>query len=122
MKPVMISRQVMVLGTIVTAALTSVAHAGPCAPDIDQMQARIDAKLGANATIGQSAPESAGALTHRQPTPGSVAAAEEKLGDLSAKRMETVTQAMARARAADNAGNKSACEHALAEAEGVMGQ
>jgi hypothetical protein len=107
----------MVLGAVITAALASVAHAGPCSSDIDRMQARIDAKLDATATVGRSAPESTDALRHRQPTPGSVGAAEEKLGDISAKRMEAVTQAMARARAADSAGDKSACERALADAE-----
>src|SRR5215472_9824221 len=115
MKPGKTTPRVMVLGTVITAALISVAHAGPCTTEIAQMQARIDARLGANATVGRSAPESTEARTHRQPTPGSVAAAEEKLGEMSAQKVAAASQAMARARAADDAGDKSACEQALAE-------
>ena len=120
MKPDKTTPRVMVLGTVMTAALISVAHAGPCSDEIAQMQARIDAGLNASATVGRSAPESTEARTHRQPTPGSVAAAEEKAGDISAKRVEAVTQAMARARAADSAGDKNACERALADAQRAM--
>jgi hypothetical protein len=86
------------------------------------MQARIDARLGADAARGPSATEGNAALTHRQPTPGSVAAAEKKLGDLSARRAAAFTQIMARARAADSGGDKSACEQALAEVERAMAQ
>jgi hypothetical protein len=86
------------------------------------MQARVDAKLRADAALGPSATEGNAALTHRQPTPGSVATAEEKLGDLSARRAAALTQGMARARAADSAGDKSACERALAEVEHAIAE
>jgi type II secretory pathway component HofQ len=111
-----------VLSAPIAFALTSGAYGGPCSPAIDRLQARVDAALGARAGAGPSAPESTGALTHRQPTPGSIAAAEEKLGEVSAQRARVVEQAMARARAADSAGDKSACEQALADAEHAIGQ
>ena len=110
------------LSAALAAALTPGAFAGPCSPQIDGMQARVDAKLGAEAARGPSATEGNAALTHRQPTPGSVAAAEEKLGDLSAKRAAALTQGMARAREADSAGEKSACERALADVERALAQ
>jgi hypothetical protein len=106
------------LTAAIAAALTSGAYAGPCSPQIDSMQARVDAKLRADAARGPSATEGNAALTHRQPTPGSVATAEEKLGDLSTTRATALTQGMARARAAD----KSACERALADVERAIGE
>jgi hypothetical protein len=85
------------------------------------MQARIDAKLEAKAASGPAARESAGALMNRQPTPGSIAAAEERLGDLSAQATEVAAQALSRARAADSAGDRSACEQALADVQRAIG-
>jgi hypothetical protein len=85
------------------------------------MRARVDARLDAIAGAGRTAPESAGTLMHHQPTASSVAAAEEKLGELSPERIEAVRAAMARARAADAAGDKTACERALAEAQALIG-
>ena len=58
------------------------------------MQARVDAALEAKAASGPAARESAGALMDRQPTPGSIAAAEERLGDLSAQTTEVVAQGL----------------------------
>ena len=104
------------------AASLSPGHAGPCTQQIDQMQARIDAKLEARAAAGPTARETVGAMTRRQPTPGSIAAAEEKLGGLEPGTVALVQQAMARARAADGAGDKSACEQALAEIQRAIGQ
>jgi hypothetical protein len=90
-------------------------HAGPCSPEIDRMQARVDTMIAATAAEGPAGRESTAATTHRQPTPGSIAAAEAKLGE--GARAERATAAMARARAADRAGDNSACEQALAEAQ-----
>jgi hypothetical protein len=85
------------------------------------MQARLDARLAAKAATGPSAAEGASATMHRQPTPGSIAAAEEKLGNLSSEKVGAILQAMARARAADSAGDKDACEQALADVQRVIG-
>jgi hypothetical protein len=113
------------IATLVAAALiasTISSLAGPCSTEIDATQARVDARLAAKGAAGPSATEGLGALTHRQPTPDSIAAAEEKLGEVPAKTVQEVTQAMARARAADDAGDRSVCEQALAEVRRVLGQ
>jgi hypothetical protein len=49
-------------------------------------------------------------------------AAEEKLGDVSAQTVAVVGEGMARARAAEAAGDASACEKALADVQRVVGQ
>jgi hypothetical protein len=94
-------------------------RAGPCSNAIDLMQARVDAMIAATAAAGPAAPESGAATTHRQPTPGSIAAAEATLGD--GGRGERALAAMARARAADRAGDKGACDRELAAVERVIG-
>jgi len=105
----------VVLVTSITASL-----AGPCSPQIDQVQAKIDAKLEAIAAAGRPARESIAATMHRQPTPESIAAAEANLGDLSPESVQAAEAFMTRARDADGAGDQSACERALAEAQRVL--
>ena len=85
------------------AASMSASYAGPCSHEIDRVQAEIDAKLEAKAAAGPSARESTAATMHRQPTPGSIATAETRLGDVSPQKVEAVAAAMARAREADHA-------------------
>ena len=48
------------------------------------------AKLEAQAAAGRSARESTSATTHRQPTPGLIAAAEAELGDISSEQLQAV--------------------------------
>jgi hypothetical protein len=84
------------------AACMPASYAGPCSHEIDHAQAQVDAKIEAIAAAGPAAPESAGALLHRQPTPGSIAAAESKLGEAS-PGVAAAVAAMARAREADRA-------------------
>jgi len=103
-------------------ASASASYAGPCSADIDAMQRRIDAILEAKAAAGPAGKESVAAGMSHQPTPQSLEAAEEKLGDMSPTAADATRQAMARARAADGAGDKSACEQALAEAKQLIGQ
>ena len=86
------------------------------------MQAKIDAMLEALAAAGRSARESTAATMHRQPTPGSIAAAEVNLGDVSPEKIQAVEALMTRAREADRAGDQSACEQALAEVRRVFFQ
>ena len=114
-------RRLVVLTAAALAVSTIAVYAGPCTRDIDRMQARLDAKLEAKAATGATAPESTAATMHRQPTPGSIAAAEGKLGEVSPQKAAAVGAAMARARAADNAGDKGACEQALAEVQTAIG-
>jgi len=114
----MIAQQSAVIGVLVLVGSVCLGHAGPCQHEIDRMQARVDAKLEALTRVGPSAAESSGALLHRQPTPGSIAAAEAKLGDATAGALAA---GMARAREADGSGNQSACEQALAEVQRLLG-
>jgi hypothetical protein len=78
--------------------------------------------LDARAAAGPSARERSAAMTHRQPTPGSVGAAESAVGDISAERIDAVTAAMAKARQADAAGDQAACQQALADARRATGR
>ena len=114
-------RRLVVACTAALAASTSASYAGPCSHEIDRVVAEINAKLGAKAAAGPSARESTSATTHRQPTPGSIAAAETRLGDVSPQKVEAVAAAMARASKADHAGDQSACEQALAEVQRALG-
>jgi hypothetical protein len=98
-------------------ASTMACAAGPCAPEIAAMEARLDANVAAIARSGPTAPESAGALEHHQPTPGSIAAAERKLGEIPPEANQIITEAMAKAQEADQAGDKAACEQALEEVD-----
>jgi hypothetical protein len=102
------------LGLLASTAIVTSGYVGPCSTEIARLQA--DAKLEAKAASGPAARESAGALMHRQPTPGSIAAAEERLGDLSAQATEVAARA-----AADSAGDKNACEQALADVQRAIG-
>ena len=55
-------------------------------------------------------------------TPSSIDGAEAELAVMSREPMQAVEAAMARARGADRAGDRSACEQALADAQCVLGQ
>jgi hypothetical protein len=116
----MTASRLLRFGAIAFIASVSASYAGPCTDDIDKMQARIDAKAHAMAAAGPTGRQT-GASTHVQPTPRSIGAAEEKLGEVSAGTVAAVRQAMLRARAADSAGDKNACEQALAEVQTAIG-
>jgi hypothetical protein len=113
--------RLILLSAMALAVSTPGAHAGPCSPAIESMQARIDARLDSAAAAGPGAKESTDALVHRQPTPNSLAREEERLHDVSSATVAAVKQAMERALAADNAGDSKACEQALAEAQRLIG-
>ena len=102
------------------AASMSAAYAGPCSPEVTQIQNLIDGKI--HAKVGAAtAPESTAAKTHHQPTPSSIAAAEAEHGQLSPEEFTAVNAAMAQALKADGAGDRSACEQALADAKQLLG-
>jgi hypothetical protein len=111
----MVVHRLMVLSAVAVAALTSSSFAGPCSVEIDRLHTRIQAVLAAEAAVGPSERESTSALLHRQPTPRSIAAAEEMLREVSATRAKAFAEALARARAADSAGDRKTCERALAD-------
>ncbi len=101
-------------------AVTTLAHAGPCSSEIAQMQNNINARLEQIVAAGPTAPQVTG-RTHVQPTPRSIGAAEAQLGQLAPEKVETIRQAMVLARSADAAGDKAACEEALADAKRILG-
>jgi len=103
------------------ALVTSVAHAGPCTNELYQADLAINKRLEAAAAQGKTAAQSVGAQLHRQPTPGSIAAAEGKLGDLSEAEAQAVQKDMDAARKADAAGDKAGCERALADVRRLLG-
>jgi hypothetical protein len=107
--------RVLVGGAFPLILMTAPSFAGPCTQDIDRVQAQVDARIDAVAGAGPAGPESNAARLHREPTPGSVAAAEQRLGE--GRPMESALAALARARTADSAGDRSACERALADAQ-----
>jgi hypothetical protein len=115
------TQRLLVLSSAALALSMSGSYAGPCSQAIDRMQVQVDAKLEAKAAAGPAVRESSGALLHRQPTPGSIAAAEGKLGDISSQTVEAIVSAMARAREADHAGDQAACEQALADVQRAIG-
>lgn len=115
-------KRLIALCAAATAASISATYAGPCSLEIDSMQTRVDARLEAKAAVGPSAKESTDALTHRQPTPSSIAGAKGRLREMSARTTAAVKQALERARAADGAGDKNACEQALAEVQRLISQ
>ena len=108
--------------SLAACASISVCHAGPCAADIVATQSRIDAWLQARAGAGKSAPESTDAKLRRQPTPQSIAAAEAKLGEVSAQTVDSIKNDMTRARAADNAGDGRGCQEALDAVQRTLGR
>jgi hypothetical protein len=115
--------RMLALSAVAFATSTSASLAGPCAAEIDATVARFNTALEANAAAGSTAnQEAVVGGRHIQPTPRSIAAAEEKLGEMSAETIELVKQAMDRARAADSAGDKVACEEALAEVQRTIGR
>ena len=114
-------QRLLLAGATALAASTSASYAGPCSHEIDRVQAAIDARLAADAAAGPAARESTAATMHRQPTPGSIAAAEAGLGEASPQKLDAIAAAMARAREADGAGNQGACEQALADARRALG-
>jgi mRNA-degrading endonuclease toxin of MazEF toxin-antitoxin module len=112
----------LALSAVGLAASMSASLAGPCSAEIDAIMARINAALEARAGAGAGGKEhSTVGGRHIQPTPRSMAAAEEKLGDVSADTIEQVNQAMMRARAADRAGDDVACQQELEVARRAIG-
>jgi hypothetical protein len=117
----MITRQLILFSAAALAASLSPGLAGPCSDAIDTMQGRIDAKLEAKAAAGPTAKESIAAGMSDQPTPRSMAVVEEKLGEILPQTVDAVRQGMAHARVADSAGDRSACEQALADVQRAIG-
>ena len=111
---------IVMLSAGVVAASTIGSQAGPCSAEIYSMEARVDATLKAKAADGPTLRESREALLHRQPTPGSIAAAENRLGTASPQRIDAIIRGMARVREADRTGDLNACRRALSDMESLL--
>jgi hypothetical protein len=96
------------------------AYAGPCTDRIYQTDLTVAKLLDAAAAQGRTAPQSAFATMHRQPTPGSIASAEQQAGDLSSADVQAITEAMDVARRADDQGDRAGCEKALSQVDRVL--
>jgi hypothetical protein len=105
---------VLAVGAAALAISTSLASAGPCGQRVDQAWTQVDTRIQARLAAGRSLPQGMIALLHHQPTPSSVSAAENALGQ-GWGVLEQAVAALARAREADQAGNTAACDRALAE-------
>lgn len=99
---------------------TAACQAGPCANEIYQTDIALGKRLDAAAARGKPAPESTFATTHHQPTPSTIAGAEEKVGDLSEADARAIDEFMEESRKADAANDRAGCQKALAEAQKVL--
>ena len=113
-------RNLLVLSAVASVTFTVASYGGPCLPEIESMQTRIDAQLAAAADKGPTAKQSVAATLHHQPTPRSVAAAESRVGDVSQELVDATREGMERARETDSQGDKEACEQALTEVESTL--
>jgi hypothetical protein len=113
-------RELLVLSTAAVAVSTQPSRANSCSQDIDRAWAQVNTKIQARSGAGRSVPQGTIAFLHRQPTLGSVAAAQERLVDVWMP-METAVAALTRAREADRANDRAACEEALAEVRRAIG-
>jgi hypothetical protein len=116
----MIVRHVTAMAGMALLLSARPAHAGPCTDRIYQTDLDVAKLLDSAAAQGRPAAESTFATMHRQPTPGSVASAEQQAGDLTADEMQAVTEAMDAARHADDKGDRAGCEKALSEVDRVL--
>lgn len=98
------------------------AHAGPCTDRIYQADLDVARLLHSAAAQGRTAPESAFATMHRQPTPGSIASAEQQAGALSTEEVQAITVAMDEARHADGEGDGDGCQKALSDVDRILKQ
>jgi hypothetical protein len=96
------------------------AYAGPCTDGIYQTDLDVAKLLDSAAAQGRPAPQTAFATMHRQPTPGSIASAEQQAGDLTTEEAQAVTEAMDEARHADDAGDREGCERALSNVDRML--
>jgi hypothetical protein len=104
------------LAAIILLIAASPTLAGPCKGAIDEMQARVDAKIDNKAGAGPWKPESLDAKRSHQPTPGSIAATEGAAG----RRYRHVLTLLKHARAADRAGNLDRCNAELGKARTAL--
>ena len=114
-------RKQLILSVAVVTFSTQQSLASSCSQDIDRAWIQVNAKIQARVAAGRSAPQGTIALLHHQPTPSSIAAADEALVDIWLP-IEAAAAALARAREADGINDRIACEGALADVQRVIGR
>src|ERR1700728_2259460 len=70
-------QKLLMLGAAAVAFSAQSGLAASCSTDIDRAWVELNAQIQARAGAGRSAPQSTIAMMHRQPTRGSIAAAEQ---------------------------------------------
>jgi hypothetical protein len=108
---------IMALAGAALVASAAGAQAGPCTKQITEVEQQILQLQATPASSGAgqpSGPQTVGAQLHRQPTPGSVEAAQSKAS-------ADALAALGRARKADTAGDAKACAAAIDEAKRLYG-
>jgi hypothetical protein len=85
------------------------AGAGPCGDDVAALRATLPQNPKVGTVDDGSAPQSVGAQLGHQPTPESIARAEQSA-------LTKVARVLSRADAFDAAGDERACRHALSKA------
>jgi hypothetical protein len=120
MEDEVIVRNIMAPTATALVLIAAPAHAGPCTDRIYQSDLAVEKLLDAAAANGTPAPQSSFATLHRQPTPATVASAEQKAGALSSAQVEAITQKLDAARDADDKGDRTACETALNQADRML--
>jgi hypothetical protein len=116
----MIVRQATAVAGVALILGAAPAHAGPCTDRIYKTDVDLAKLLDSAAAQGRPAAESAFATMHRQPTPGSIASAEQQVGDLTSEQAQAITEAMDAARRADVAGDRAGCEKALSAVDRML--
>ncbi len=117
----MTTRAALAFSTVAFAFCPIAAHAGPCEQQLYRTEIAREARLNALAAHGNAAPESTFAMMHRQPTPTTVAQAEERAGEVSGASLTAVEKFLQEARKAYAANDLPACEKALAEVRKILG-
>ncbi len=113
------TRLVLLLCATAVTLSASPGNAGPCTSEIDREWIGVGAKIQARIGAGRSYVQGPVGLLHRQPTLRSVAAAQEKVGDMWVP-LEAAVTALARAREADRANDADTCREALLAAQGAF--
>ena len=105
---------------VFASLLPSVAYAGACTVRLQLLQDRAITILEETAAQGRSGQESTAATMHREPTPRSMAEAEERLGELPREKVDAFRLAFLRASTADAAGDEAGCHNAAEIAETLL--
>ena len=116
----MIVRQATAAAGMALVLGAAPALAGPCTDRIYQTDLDVAKLLNSAAAQGQPATQSTFATMHRQPTPGSIASAEQQAGDLTTDEVQAITEDMDEARHADDAGDRVGCEKALSDVDRML--